>query len=79
MELAKDGYEASAKLELDVAVYGRICAVADVFDELTNRRPYNRAFSDDESPAITGKGRRRLKPPVRRRPPDRRLRWREPA
>ena len=29
----------------DIPLYGRLCAVADVFDALTSRRPYKEAYS----------------------------------
>ena len=36
----------------DIPLYGRICAVADVFDALTSERPYKRAYSNDEAVRI---------------------------
>ena len=36
----------------DIPLYGRICAVADVFDALTSERPYKRAYSNDEAVKI---------------------------
>jgi len=36
---------------------GRICAVADVFDALTTKRPYKEAFSNEEAFDIIRKGR----------------------
>jgi len=33
----------------DIPLWGRICAVADVFDALTNKRPYKEAFSNEKS------------------------------
>ena len=33
----------------EIPLHGRICAVADVFDALTNRRPYKPAFSNEKS------------------------------
>jgi putative two-component system response regulator len=32
-----------------IPLHGRICAVADVFDALTSKRPYKPAFSNDEA------------------------------
>src|SRR5690606_21719394 len=32
-----------------IPLFGRICAVADVFDALTSKRPYKPAFSNDEA------------------------------
>ncbi len=42
----------------DIPLFGRICAVADVFDALTSRRPYKDAFSNEVSLDImkTGRG-----------------------
>ncbi len=31
----------------DIPLWGRICAIADVFDALTNERPYKEAFSNE--------------------------------
>lgn len=36
----------------EIPLWGRICAVADVFDALTSRRPYKPAFSNEEAYAI---------------------------
>ena len=33
----------------NIPLYGRICAVADVFDALTSERPYKEAFSNEEA------------------------------
>ena len=33
----------------DIPLLGRIVAVADVFDALTNERPYKKAFSNEKS------------------------------
>jgi PAS domain S-box-containing protein len=33
----------------DIPLFGRICAVADVFDALTSNRPYKKAFSAQEA------------------------------
>ena len=41
----------------DIPLYGRICAVADVFDALTSRRPYKEAFSNEKSLDIMRAGR----------------------
>ena len=41
----------------DIPLYGRICAVADVFDALTSRRPYKEPFSNEESLDIMRAGR----------------------
>ena len=41
----------------DIHVYGRICAVADVFDALTNSRPYKQPFDNEKSLAILREGR----------------------
>ena len=41
----------------DIPLYGRICAVADVFDALTSRRPYKDAFSNEKSLEIMRAGR----------------------
>ena len=35
--------------EKDIPLPGRICAVADIFDALTNDRPYRQAFSNKEA------------------------------
>lgn len=42
------GYPHSASGD-DIPLSARICAVADVFDALTSKRPYKRAFSIEES------------------------------
>lgn len=41
----------------EIPLFGRIAAVADVFDALTCVRPYKRAFSNDEAFGIMRKGR----------------------
>ena len=41
----------------DIPLPGRICAVADVFDALTSKRPYKEAFSVGEALAIMKEGR----------------------
>jgi len=41
----------------DIPLFGRICAVADVFDALTSARPYKPAFDLDKSLAILREGR----------------------
>lgn len=40
-----------------IPLYGRICAVADVFDALTSERPYKDAFSNENALAILREGR----------------------
>ncbi|WP_300156953.1 HD domain-containing phosphohydrolase [Solidesulfovibrio sp.] len=40
----------------DIPLYGRICAVADVFDALTSKRPYKEAFSNEKSLEIMRAG-----------------------
>ena len=41
----------------DIPLYGRICAVADVFDALTSRRPYKEPFSLEKTLHIMREGR----------------------
>jgi len=41
----------------DIPLWGRICAIADVFDALTNARPYKKAFSNEEALEIMKEGR----------------------
>jgi putative two-component system response regulator len=41
----------------DIPVYGRICAVADVFDALISKRPYKEAFSIETAVKIMDEGR----------------------
>lgn len=41
----------------NIALTGRICAVADVFDALTSERPYKRASTEEEALAIMREGR----------------------
>ncbi len=41
----------------DIPLYGRICAVADVFDALTSRRPYKEAFSNEKAFTIMAESR----------------------
>ena len=41
----------------DIPLWGRICAVADVFDAMTSERPYKRAFPNDEAMQILREGR----------------------
>jgi len=41
----------------EIPLFGRICAVADVFDALTSARPYKAAFSPDKAIAIMEEGR----------------------
>lgn len=42
-----------------IPLYGRICALADVFDALTTRRPYKEAFSNEKALGIMKEGRGR--------------------
>jgi putative two-component system response regulator len=41
----------------DIPLWGRIAAVADVFDALTSERPYKKAFSNKEALSIMKEGR----------------------
>jgi len=41
----------------DIPLFGRICAVADVYDALTSKRPYKEAFTDEVSLDIMRAGR----------------------
>jgi putative two-component system response regulator len=41
----------------DIPLFGRICALADVFDALTTKRPYKEAFSNERALAIMAEGR----------------------
>jgi len=41
----------------DIPLWGRICAVADVFDALTSNRPYKKAFSNKKALEIMREGR----------------------
>ncbi|MBF0480437.1 MAG: response regulator [Desulfovibrionaceae bacterium] len=41
----------------DIPLYGRICAIADVFDALTNKRPYKEAFPNETAVNIMTEGR----------------------
>ncbi|MBN2601528.1 MAG: response regulator [Candidatus Marinimicrobia bacterium] len=50
------GYPKGLKGE-NIPRLGRICAVADVFDALTTKRPYKEAFSNEEAFDIIKKGR----------------------
>lgn len=43
--------------EKNIHLWGRICAVADVFDALTSKRPYKPAFPNDEAYEILREGR----------------------
>jgi putative two-component system response regulator len=36
----------------DIPLFGRICAVADVFDAMTTRRPYKEAFTTEKAFSI---------------------------
>jgi putative two-component system response regulator len=40
----------------DIPLFGRIVAIADVFDTLTSKRPYKEAFSLDKAFGITREG-----------------------
>ncbi len=40
-----------------IPLFGRICAVADVFDALTTRRPYKEAYGNEEAIKIMTQGR----------------------
>lgn len=40
-----------------IPLYGRICAVSDVFDALTSNRPYKKPFSNERSLQIMREGR----------------------
>lgn len=40
----------------DIPTWGRICAIADVFDALTSDRPYKKAFSNERSLQIMKEG-----------------------
>jgi len=42
------GYPKGLKSE-EISIYGRIVAVADVFDALTSERPYKKAWSDEDA------------------------------
>ena len=44
-------------LEGESILWGRICAVADVFDAVTSERPYKRAYSIEEAVGIMREGR----------------------
>ncbi|MDA2934716.1 HD domain-containing protein, partial [Acidobacteria bacterium AH-259-D05] len=41
----------------DIPLFGRICAVADVFDALTSKRPYKDAFPNEKAYKILEEGR----------------------
>ncbi len=41
----------------DIPLFGRICAIADVFDALTSERPYKKAFPNEKALAIMREGR----------------------
>ena len=45
------------RVGMDIPLEGRICAVADVFDALTCRRPYKPAFSNEKAFGILIEGR----------------------
>ncbi len=49
------GYPNRLKGE-EIPILGRICAVADVFDALTTKRPYKEAFSNEEAFKIIENG-----------------------
>jgi len=42
------GYPKGLRKE-NIPIFGRICAVADVFDALTSKRPYKEAFSNEKA------------------------------
>ena len=50
------GYPAGLAGE-DIPISGRSCAVADVFDALTSKRPYKEPFSEEKTLAIMAEGR----------------------
>ncbi|MBI3129254.1 MAG: response regulator [Candidatus Tectomicrobia bacterium] len=50
------GYPAGLREE-EIPLWGRICAVADVFDALTSPRPYKKAFPNEEAYALMQEGR----------------------
>jgi putative two-component system response regulator len=50
------GYPAQLAGE-DIPLFGRICALADVFDALTTKRPYKDAFSNEKAIGIMTQGR----------------------
>ncbi|MFH1879059.1 MAG: HD domain-containing phosphohydrolase, partial [Candidatus Omnitrophota bacterium] len=50
------GYPVGLKGE-EISLAGRITAIADVFDALTNERPYKEAFSVEEAFRIIKEGR----------------------
>lgn len=50
------GYPNGLK-EDEIPLWGRICAVADVFDALTSQRPYKEAFSNEQACAFLRSGR----------------------
>lgn len=50
------GYPNGTKGE-KIPLWGRICAVADVFDALTSARPYKKPFSNDKARSILQEGR----------------------
>ena len=41
----------------EIPLWGRICAVADVFDAITSERPYKKAFSNEEAMRVLRMGR----------------------
>lgn len=41
----------------DIPLFGRICALADVFDALTTKRPYKDPFSNEQALSIMAEGR----------------------
>ena len=43
----------------DIPLWGRICAVGDVFDAVTSERPYKAAFPNEEALQILRDGRGR--------------------
>ena len=38
--------------EEEIPLWGRICAIADVFDALTSERPYKQAFPEEKALSV---------------------------
>ena len=51
----------------DIPLWGRICAVADVFDAVTSERPYKPAFPNEEALQLLRDGTGQALRPARRR------------